>query len=472
MKPNSEKVFLLIMTCLLSAMVSGQSFRSAYYLEGATFRHKMNPAFMSERNYISIPGLGNISAGTQGNVGLTDFIYKYDDPTGEYDLTTFMSSTVEREAFLNKLHANNHVQLNLDLTLLACGFYKWGGFNTFELDWHTNVVTNMPYALFDFMKSGAQKASGTMYHISDLRVVSDSYAEIAFGHARQIDRKLAVGGKFKILLAGAYMDANIERMDVSMAQDKWEIIARGTLDAAVSEASFETKTEAKGERINDLDVDDPGINGWGVGADFGATYRLSRNLTLSGALLDLGFISWKTTLQGATLNDPYTFDGFEDIAVNSDNPNDPNDFDEQLDNLGDDLKGLAKFYDQGEKNGKKTMLATTLNLGAEYRMPFYRKLSAGFLWSTRYSPVYTWTEGRVSANMSPVRWFDFSVDLGVSTLATSLGCVMNFHPKGFNFFIGSDQMILKVNSQYIPLNNLSANICMGFNVTFGKDWVN
>ena len=47
--------------------------RSAYFLEGATYRHELNPAFMGERGYVGMPGLGNLSVGAQGTAGAKSF---------------------------------------------------------------------------------------------------------------------------------------------------------------------------------------------------------------------------------------------------------------------------------------------------------------------------------------------------------------------------------------------------------------
>lgn len=44
--------------------------------------------------------------------------------------------------------------------------------------------------------------------------------------------------------------------------------------------------------ITDLDYNSFGISGYGAGIDLGASYQLMKNLTLSAAILDLGFISW------------------------------------------------------------------------------------------------------------------------------------------------------------------------------------
>ena len=39
------------------AMAQTQNSRSTYFLEGSTYRHELNPAFMGERGYVSFPGL-------------------------------------------------------------------------------------------------------------------------------------------------------------------------------------------------------------------------------------------------------------------------------------------------------------------------------------------------------------------------------------------------------------------------------
>ncbi len=227
---------------------------------------------------------------------------------------------------------------------------------------------------------------------------------------------------------------------------------------------FKTENDARGIRSKVL-MKHPGPAGW-PGCRYGVDYKLNHDLR-SLRLHDMGFIAWNKALRGATLNEPYSFDGFESIDLDDKQKSDK-DFDEQLKDLGDDLGDLAKFYEQDETSGKTTMIAANLRLGAEYRMPFYRGLSAGFLWTTRFHELHTWTEGRLYANMSPSNWFDFSVNYGLSKLASSMGWILNFHPGGVNFFIGSDQMVLKVNSQGIPLNKLNAGILMGMNITFGK----
>ncbi len=483
MKRYILKTVLSALLVLLVTGASAQALRSAYFLEGYSFRHQMNPAFMGESNYVSIPFLGNLNVGMQGNVGLNNFIYKYNQPGSKYKLTTFMNSSVEGAQFLDGLSSRNKVNANINLSILSFGFYQWGGFNTFDLGLRSQTGFNLPYDLFDFMKTGMDASDGTHYNLKNLTLRTNNYVEMAFGHARKLDEVLeglTVGAKFKVLLGAGNVNAYIRNMDIYMSGDKWQIEAEGRLEGSVKGAYFKTKEdyfipdETFGKnrsdaelirKIDGFDIDGAGVGGWGLGLDLGATYKMDRfveGLTVSAALLDLGFINWNHTVKGKMLK-TYTFGGFNDIGITSDD----NPLDDQFDNLGDSFEDFVKFQDDGVSASRTTMLAATLNLGAEYVFPYYKKLKFGFLSSTHINKPFTWSEGRLSANVAPVNWFDASINYACSTFGSSLGWILNFHPQGFNFFIGTDHMITKVTPQFIPVAHANANISLGFNITFG-----
>ena len=65
--------------CLMGCAVvpflaPAQTLRTSYFLESMPMRHRLNPALVSDRGYISIPAIGNINVATQSNVGLTAFL--------------------------------------------------------------------------------------------------------------------------------------------------------------------------------------------------------------------------------------------------------------------------------------------------------------------------------------------------------------------------------------------------------------
>ena len=92
-----------------SVMAQTQTTRSSYFLEGSTYRHELNPAFMGERGYFSFPTLGNLGFSVQSTAGIGSFLYKL--PNG--NLTTFMHESVSGQDFVNGLP--NKVNLGVGL---------------------------------------------------------------------------------------------------------------------------------------------------------------------------------------------------------------------------------------------------------------------------------------------------------------------------------------------------------------------
>lgn len=350
MKKNSifHLLTAIIFICLGTA-ASAQSLHSGYFLEGYTYRHLMNPAFAPERNYVAIPVIGNINVGAQSNVGLNTFIYPY----GNNKLTTFMNGNISSSEFLGKLKDNNRINTDLNMTLLSAGFRAWGGFNTIDINMRSTTSLNLPRGLFEFMKLG-MNSSNSVYEMDDLGISSNNYAEIALGHSRQINDKLNVGGKLKFLLGMGNVNLKMTDMKVQMAEDKWMVQANGEMNASVKGLTMPTKEESKKEINNPsekdlidwshIDLNSPGLTGFGMAVDLGATYKLREDLTLSAAVLDLGFISWSNTIKAKTSNTPWEFKGFQNIAMGSDDADGDKPLEDQLEDLGKDIENYASFH--------------------------------------------------------------------------------------------------------------------------------
>lgn len=460
---------ILTGSCLTA---SAQALHSGYFLEGYTFRHQLNPAFSAERNYVSVPVLGNINVGTQGNVGVGKFLFPRNG-----ELVTFMHSSVSGSKFLDGLRETNRLNADINLAILSAGFKAWGGYNTIGINLRSNTNMTLPRDLFAFMKMGMSK-SETHYHMDNLGIQSNNYFEIALGHSRKINDKLDAGAKLKFLLGAANLSMKMNNMDVTLSENKWMIRADGEMNTSLKGLTMPTKAES-GKKIekpsqadlidwDNIDYDSPGLSGFGMAIDLGATYKVMDGLTVSAALLDFGFMSWSNTIKSVTGNEPWEFDGFHEIAVDSElGDDDPNSLESQLDAIGKDLEDYASFHRKETNATRTAMLGATLNLGAEYALPVYDRLHFGFLSSTRINGRYSWSEGRFSANVAPLKWFDAGINYAISTFGSSFGWLLNFHPKGFNFFVGMDHTLGKITPQGIPVNSGNMNISLGMNVTFG-----
>lgn len=455
----------------LCGTVSAQNLNSAYFLDGYAYGHQLNPAKDYDRNgYVAFPVLGNFNVGLAGSLSLTD-VFKLHDGR----LTTFMNPNIPMSEALSDFSADNNIVMDMRMDLIGFGFHAWGGFNTFNLSLRGNMGANVPYDMFAM----ARKLSNRNYDLSGLSMDASVWAELGLGHSRKVTDAWRVGGKLKFLLGGAQAKIHLKQASVNLRDSqKWSFAAEAEAEMSIKGFSWgEPKMEEQndGTMLEQVDFDNIkvdngklGPNGWGLAFDLGAEWDLGEQgwldgMTISASLLDLGFISWDETHTASIKGKEIAIDGLNDIQV-GDGPGVS--FDDQIDKYEDLFDDLYAIQAGDQKKTAKA-LGATLNIGAEYKMPFYKKLSVGFLSTTRIQGRYTWNEERFSATVSPVKWFEGSINLGVGTRGTSFGWVANIHPRGLNIFFGMDHCIGRLSKQYVPLNN-GVDFTLGINFPFGK----
>ena len=387
---------------------------------------------------------------------------------GEKRLTTFMNPNISASSALDGFSTgNNRLIEDMNITLLSAGFKSFGGYNTIELNVKQSLGLSLPYEFFEFAKNTGNQT----YDIGDINLGAQAYAELAFGHSRQLNEKLRVGAKVKLLFGIARADVALKDMKADLASDdKWTISGKAEANMSLKGLTYKTETKEynnpnKGtyERVNDVDVDGGGLGGFGMAFDLGAVYKLNDDWTFSAALLDLGFISWSNDMMAASSGEPFEFDGFRDVAINRDNGG--HKLSDITDDLGDQFTEFSNLEDKGDQGGRTTGIGATLNLAAEYTLPVYRQVKFGLLSSTRIRGPYSWTEGRLSANYEPLKWINGGVNFAVNSFAASMGWVLNIHPKGYNFFIGMDHILGSLSKEGIPLNS-NASVQLGMSVTW------
>lgn len=447
---------------LAAAMPAGaQEFRSSYFMETSNMRHQLNPALLDSA-YFSVPLFGNINIGTTGNVGLSNFVYKLSG-NPRYDQTTFMNPAVSAGEFLGSLHDKNRADIYVNYNIASVGFKAFGGMNLVEMNLRSNTNLCLPLELFEFMKTTGAKEH---YSMKDLGVRTQNYMELALGHTRKITDKLTAGAKVKFLFGLAYADLTVNQLDLTMDGDHWAIDGDARLKASILSSELthdDGKENAKDgrPRVDGIDNVGFGMPGFGMAFDFGATYKVMDGLTVSASVTDLGFISWGKTKQ-ASSQGHWKFDGFENIYAGGTNTGD-NKLGDQFETLGDDLGDMFALYDDGEGSATQA-LAATINLGAEYTLPYYDKLRFGFLYTSRIHGLYSYHQGMLSANVRPLKWVEATLNTAVSSTGWTLGAAASFKAKHFNFYVGTDRFFGKVSKEFIPLNNLNANLTLGMTI--------
>lgn len=448
----------------LASASAAQNLNSGYFTDGYLYRHTLNPAFGNDQSYVAMPALGNLNVGMNSNLRVDDILFNVNGRTA-----LFLNPQVSTSEFLDGIHDKNKITENLRLQILGTGFKAFGGYNTFEINARQDLGLNIPGSLFRLAKEGIENKT---YDISNFNAHAGGYAEIALGHSRQINDQLRVGAKLKVLLGIANIDANFKKAQLTLGENEWIGITDAEIQASIKSMKYEIEETERGPEgeetthkyVSGLDIDSWGINGFGLAFDLGAEYKLDKNWAFSASLLDLGYIGWNNNYVASTngerqINtDKYIFNVDEDAS---------NSFENEADRLMEGLSALYELQDNGDMGSRSKALAATMNLGVQYTPDFYDKLSFGLLNSTRMAGKYSWTEFRLSANVAPTNIFSASANMALGTYGTSFGWLLNFHPSGFNLFVGMDHTLGKLAKQGVPLSG-RANVNIGINFPFGR----
>lgn len=440
----------LVLSVFSFTAFAQQSLRSAYFLEGYTYKYKFNPAFKGVRNHVAIPAIGSLSAEVQSNLGLSTLFY----PTDDGKLVLFTDSgAISMEDFDKKILDLNSLNAGINSSLISVGFWTKKSFHTVDLSVRVDAVADVPGDLFRFLKE-LQGTGGVQnsFDIQKLAVKANAYAELSYGYARDITSWIHVGGRLKFLYGLAQGQANFSKfsVDANTAENKYKIDAQGYLELSqVSELSLNADKELEFGQFNAKALANPDI---GFAADLGVSVDFAKYFTASLSVLDIGFMNWKNIQSTQTLGIPWEYT--------------PETSGEEAE---EGLKNLVKFEDITTKS-KTSTLATTLNVGLDARMPFYEPLSFSILSTTRINGPQTWTEGRFYANIAPTRWLGFSVNYGISNFGSTLGSALSIHAQGFNLFLGSDSILTFTEflPGGLPAKKLNTNVAVGLNILFGK----
>lgn len=417
---------------LFPAAMQAQYLRSSYFMDGSNTRMKLNPALQPRRGYVNLPVIGSLTAEVSTNsLGIQDVIDVFDSD-GEF---------YNNDNFYNRLKMMNEVNVSVNTDVISFGFYKGKGFWSFNVGARVDVDATIPKEMFRYLRTinSTDFSWGTQdnFAISNEQLRLNSYIEVGAGYSRTINDRLTIGGKAKLLLGAGNLNLKINQLHISgksMGDDsEFELQSDAYLEASAKGLELE---EENGY-ITDLDYKNFGISGYGAGIDLGASYRVIKNLTVSAAILDLGFISWgKSSTQIAESN--------RNLAI------DKNNYSDEV--LDFDLYGLQKK----ENKSRTTSLSPTLVLGGEYGL-LNDKLGLGLLSTTRFGQLKTYSELTFSANYRPNTLINASLSYSMIQGGETFGIAFKVGP----LMLGTDYMYFGNNSKHV-------NAFIGLSIPLGK----
>lgn len=201
-------------------------------------------------------------------------------------------------------NSNSFVGMNLSLLHVYLKVGKKGSRLEISQRLKMSASTNMINKnLFNaFINTGS--ATNTLIDLSDTRLKSMAWNEIAVGYTRPINTKLTVGGRLKYLTGVAYSDFSSQKLTAKIGPDGNSFDIDSKIRTAslnpISDTAYGNQdlTIYKNDNLASLMFSGLGKNN-GLALDAGVNYELKKELNFFAGFNDLGFISWK--------NNPLTY---------------------------------------------------------------------------------------------------------------------------------------------------------------------
>ena len=427
--------FAMVLACI---PVSGfsQYLRNSYFMEGSSARMNLNPALAPSRGYINLPVIGafgvEVNSSSLGAQDVIDIIEDEND--------AFYTS----DAFMQKLNAENTLAIKMNTDLLSFGWHKDKSFISFGVGAKTNVDAQIPKSMFQYLydMENEQFIGSKKYDIRNEKLNVQAYTEVALGYARQLNDRLTIGGKAKVLMGVANLNLNVNRLGIdAYIPDSYQTVANSYADITtdvelgLSGKGIELELDGDGY-IEDVKFDKFGIGGYGAAVDLGLSFNLTDNLALSASIIDLGFISWSESASKVYTSKGKVFR--EDIT------------DTEI--LDFETFGLK----EGVNEARTTKLCPIMVFGGEFSM-LHNKIGVGILSTTRFGEIENYSELTAMATFRPSTLLNLAVSYSLLQGSDTFGLALKLGP----LMVGTDYMFLSDNTKQV-------NAYFGLSIPLGK----
>lgn len=291
---------LITIICLSCFGISAQTSVSFLHLGDATFQNNLlNPSLIPKgKTFIGLP----VISGVHFNVNTRT---SYNETFTSEGGTTL----VDIDKILTNLQNQNFAGVQANINLLHLGFKLKNG-ALFSFTANERIEADVLYSkqLVDFTWNGNEQFTNQDIDVSKAGARGTHFREFGLGYATPVNERLTVGlrGKFLIGFADVSTPNNFKSTlntngEAFQLDANWENFAlrRSGLDI------YEGEEGSLGSHL----IMNQNL---GTALDVGATYHLNRYYTITGSILDVGFIGWKEDIHNETLNDTtFTYDGVQ-----------------------------------------------------------------------------------------------------------------------------------------------------------------
>ena len=446
---NRKFTFFLIFL-LIPILSSGQQNNVLFFMHTVPEANFVNPAVQNSCKYfIGLPVISSVHF----NYGNTGFSYNqlFKKASGADYYTADIDNVVKR---LSKV---NYISTELQSTILALGYRRDYNYFTFSVIEKNNIAASYPKDLATLIWKGNSTFEGREANLNGTGVLLNHYREYALGYSHQAGDNKTFGIKGKLLFGKLNVTTKKSNSTLFTDANTFNLLFNSDVSVNTS-LPVNITTNAQG-RITDISYNDAvslsqlifNRRNWGLAVDAGFIYEYNDRVTLSGSILDLGFIRWRSNQNNYLQNGQLFYTGIPaDSLLN-----------------GNYLQGLLDAFNNAFQfnlthNSYTLFLPPRVYLGGTYIIN--ERLNIGMLYSgiiyyNRINSAFT-----LSANAAVNKSLDASVSYSyINKSLNNVGAGIAIGRSPVQFYMVTDNILGFI----WPLSARNINLRFGLNLIFG-----
>jgi hypothetical protein len=394
---------IVIILALLSSAHSllGQIETTQFFMTTLPQIVDSNPAFRPKFNYaIGIPGSRFSASYTNNGFTYNDAI-RLENGKRIFDVVKWQESLPEKTYIANASSA--------DLLRVGAKVGEHGYF------WIVSSAKAMTQLMFP-KDIAVLLSKGNAAYVGQTAALAPAahgmtYWETGVGLSVAPIPKLRIGGKIKRIYGAQSVHTEKSELLLTVDEDYAMTLAA---DLHVKTSGVQDPSDVFGDYLKN--------SGWGV--DMGATLQVLPRISVAASLVDIGYINWRNNVYDYTLNKStakFTFSGLDVQDLLNGNTDD---FEQQLDSLGE-------AFTPEEKQGAEYSMALPAKMYLSGAFDINQTFTLGGLFFTERFNGRTGTGWTTSLNMNVGKWMTTSVSYTVSNRSVNnlgVGLALKFGP--------------------------------------------
>lgn len=385
---------VLVIVLMMGFPVCAQQNLTLFLMHDLPQANIVNPAVTAScKLQVGMPGLSSLHVNYANTAFTANDLFVRENDSLHFEPGQVIDRMNNKELFAAEVHYRP----------ISLGLWIKERYFTFSITEKITTYNTLPKELAQLVWYGNSMFEGKDARLDGLRVNASHYREYAIGMAKEKEPGLVYGYRAKLLFGkgNMYTPKTTGQLYTNPNNYALMMALNGTVNT-----SFPIDVYTNDEGVLDSvkvkdNVDWMGYmmnrRNLGLGFDFGFIYKLDDRTTLSGSILDVGFINWNTdTWSFESLGEfEYNGTGFEDGVG-----------DDYIQRLGDDLEDEFKPVPVSRSYtstlvpqiylGATRIMTNHLNAGVVLRNEIYRnKLHPSFTISAN-----TYDYKRVNGSLS------------------------------------------------------------------------